>query len=141
MQGVDLQTSFGITVVAGAVDSLSIVPQSATVAQGASLSFTVEGSDEFGNPVDTSGAVLTSSVATDVVTGHSVAFPHASPHTITATFGASSTTSSVTINVIPAAVRLANSGQDLNVAVAAATLLGLAGLVLLALRRRRHARA
>jgi len=124
---------------------LTVVGGATSVAQGGSLTFQVTGEDALGDPIpiDPSDIILTSSVPTDQIAGLVVTFPHASPHTITATFGASSTTSAVTINVIPAAVRLANSGLDLGVGEGiAATLLGIGGgFLLVALRRRRHPRA
>jgi hypothetical protein len=100
----------------------------------------VTGEDALGDPIaiDPADIILTSSVSTDQIAGLVVTFPNASPHTITATFGASSTTSAVTVNVIPTLVRLANGGVDMSIAMGtAATLLGLGGLLLIALRRRR----
>lgn len=118
------------------------------VAQGGALTFEVTGEDAGGNPVavDPADITLTSSVPTDVVSGLSVTFPHASPHTITARFGVAGPTDSVTVNVLPAATgggALGNTGRDLSGEVAGAVaLLGLGGaLVLVSSKRRRSARA
>lgn len=143
VQGVDLTTTFDIEVVAGAATALTVTPSAATVPQGGSLTFVVTGEDAYGNPTTTSGVVLTSSVATDVVNGLTVSFPHASPHTITATLGAA--IGSVTVQVQPAAVvtppALGSTGVDsagmLTLGAGALALLA-AGVVLLVVRRRRH---
>lgn len=100
VQGILLETSFTIEVVAGRVTTLTLTPATATVMQGGSLTFTVEGEDAFGNPADTSGATLSSSVASDEVTGRTVKFVHASPHTITAALGEA--TAQARIEVTPA---------------------------------------
>ncbi|MCS5497753.1 hypothetical protein NY547_10945 [Cnuibacter physcomitrellae] len=143
-------TTASVEVVAGPLATLTITPSSSSVDQGGTLDFTVSGTDAAGNPVDTSDAVLTSSVATDVVSGLSVTFPHASPHTITATIGAVST--SVTIQVVSAPAPtpgpspapatapagLANTGADGGAAALAggtAVALLLLGGVLLLIRR------
>lgn len=110
-----------------------------SVDQGGSLTFVATGTDAYGNTFDvTSQMVLTSDVATDVVAGATVTFPHASPHVITATLG--SVTGSVTVAVIPAAaVILAVTGAILSVAVPVYALLAvIAGLVLLFGARRRR---
>jgi hypothetical protein len=136
-------SSVAMSTVPPASIELTVVGGATSVAQGGSLTFEVTGEDALGDPIaiDPADIILTSSVPTDQIAGLVVTFPNASPHTITATFGVSSTTSAVTINVIPTLVRLANGGQDLSVALgAAATLLVLGGL-LVAPRRRRRARA
>lgn len=122
-----ITTAADVEVAAGPLDSLTIIPSATRVDQGGTLSFTVTGEDAAGNPVDTSGVALTSSVATDVVTGLSVKFPHASPHTITATLG--DVSQSVTIEVTPAAspAGLSSTGVDGGTSV----LLGAGALVLL----------
>src|SRR5690606_16449264 len=55
--------------------------------QGETITLTAMATDRFGNDLgDVSGDVtFTSSVATDVISGNRITFPHASPHTITAT--------------------------------------------------------
>lgn len=129
-----------VTVEAGPLASLTITPSSTTVDQGGELSFTVTGEDAAGNPVSADDVVLTSSVATDVVDGLSVTFPHASPHTITASLDG--VTASVTIQVTPRAVpaqtpaALPSTGIDGTVAGGAALALLVAGGILLLARRR-----
>jgi hypothetical protein len=78
------------------------------------------------------------------VSGLVVTFPHASPHTITARFGASGPTAAVTVDVIPTAVsgggELGNTGRDLSPVVGgAAALLGLGALALVGSARMRRA--
>ncbi|WP_378143897.1 beta strand repeat-containing protein [Cnuibacter sp. UC19_7] len=147
-----------ITVTAGPAATLAITPSATSVDQGGTLTFAVTGADAAGNPVDTGTAVLTSSVDTDVIAGTAVTFPHASPHTITATLGG--LTATVTIEVIPAvapspaptapsspaasAAGLADTGLDsgtVGAAGAAALALLLAGAALLLPRRTRIGRA
>ncbi|WP_156163657.1 beta strand repeat-containing protein [Demequina subtropica] len=91
-----------VTVYAVTDVELTLTPSATSVDQGGSLAFTVTGTDHLGRTVDTSSAVLSSSVGTDVVDGLSVTFPHASEHTITATLAGA--TASVTVTVVPAAV-------------------------------------
>ena len=93
-----LTTTFTVQVNPAALHRLEVTPTAASVRQGGSLSFAVTGADAFGNPVDASSAVLSSSVASDQISGLTVTFPHASPHVITASIGA--VTGSVTIEVI-----------------------------------------
>ncbi|MDR6905892.1 hypothetical protein J2X63_001578 [Agromyces sp. 3263] len=126
--------------------TLSLVASSDRVSQGGSLSFEVTGLDHEGDPVDTSAVVLSSSVATDVVDGLTVTFPHASPHVITATLG--DATAAVTVEVIPAAAQpasLSSTGVDPAPALSAAALLLFTGaalmLGLMLGRRRRMPRA
>ena len=86
--------------------------------------------------------MLSSDVSTDIVDGHSVTFPTASPHTITATLGAATT--SIVIQVTPSpskagAAVLPQTGGDasaLPFVVGGAVALLLAGAVLLSARRR-----
>jgi LPXTG-motif cell wall-anchored protein len=100
----------------------------------------VTGTTHDGRPVDTSGVVLTSSVATDAVDGLTVTFPTASPHVITATLGDVST--SVTVHVTPTPAPkpgpagLSTTGTDLLPPLAAGLLLLLAGAGLVWRRRR-----
>lgn len=137
--GQPVSTEFDVTVGAAPASTLTLIPSATSVKQGGSLTFTVTGEDEFGNEADTSAAVLTSSVATDIVTGLSISFPHASPHVITATLGEAST--AVTIEVIPtpAAAGMANTGSPfgalaLPLALLAALMLSV-GLLVIGLRR------
>ncbi|WP_313405526.1 InlB B-repeat-containing protein [Aeromicrobium sp.] len=71
-----------------------------TARQGESIELTVTGTDRFGNDLgDVTGDVtFTSSVSSDVVDGNRVTFPHASPHTITATH-ATGTTATLMVRV------------------------------------------
>lgn len=97
-------TQFELVVIPDVVAELELDAPDLTVDQGDSLTFTVSGTDRFGNPVllDPTEVVLSSSVATDVIDGLTVRFPTPSPHVITATVGDVST--SVTVTVTPAAV-------------------------------------
>ena len=126
--GQPISTEFDVTVSAAAAATLEITPTATSVPQGGSVTFTVVGEDAFGNPADTSGAVLTSSVASDVVDGRTVSFPTASPHTITATLGEAS--ASVTIDVIPAPVAAGIQSTGSTVGALALPLAGLAALLL-----------
>ena len=127
-----------ITVLAGPVDDVSLVLSSLTVAQGGTLTFEVWSVDAYGNKIAnvTGSVVVTSDVSTDVVSGATVAFPHASPHVLTATFGAFS--ASVTVQVL---ATLAVTGVDasLPLLIAIAALVFGGGLLLW--RRSRAARA
>lgn len=102
VEGVELSETFTIEVVAGSPATLTLNPATATVDQGDTLTFTATAADEFGNPVDTSSVVLTSSVASDVVSGLSVTFPTASTHVITATLGEATTTAEIEVTPAPA---------------------------------------
>lgn len=118
---------------------LQLSASAPSVAQGGYLDFTVVGTDQFGNSVDTGAAVLTSSVASDVVDGRRVTFPTASPHTITATLDGASV--SLTVEVVPQAVdvakaELAETGVEIGATGAAALAIVLLGGALV-LRRRR----
>ena len=140
LYGQPISTEFDVTVEAAAAATLVLTPSAGSVAQGGTLTFTVTGEDAFGNPADTDAAVLTSSVATDVLTGRTVTFPHASPHTITATLGQA--TASVVIDVIPApaAGGLTTTGSDvgalaLPIGVLAVLALALGTVMMIARRR------
>lgn len=91
-----------VTLYAATDVALVLTADDDTVAEGGSLTFSVTGTTHDGLPVDTSGVVLTSSVASDLVDGLTVTFPTASPHVITATLRDVST--SVTVEVTPAKV-------------------------------------
>ncbi len=132
-----LTTTFTVDVVAADLAQLEITPSATSVPQGGSLTFAVAGKDAFGNPVDTSGVTLSSSVASDQISGLTVSFPHASPHVITARIG--SVTASVSIEVIAnsvpnvkltdSATGLSNTGQ----ADGVVTMMAAAALALMAL--------
>ncbi|MCS4275367.1 hypothetical protein M2390_000528 [Mycetocola sp. BIGb0189] len=72
--------------------------------QGDTITITALGIDEYGNQIAdfSDRVVLTSNVASDVIVGNTVRFPHASPHIITATFEGVS--SSILVEVTPVAV-------------------------------------
>ncbi|WP_337026696.1 LPXTG cell wall anchor domain-containing protein [Microbacterium sp. LB16] len=142
VEGVTLSTSLVVTVQAGAPAALTLTPPSTTVDQGGTLRFTLTGTDAAGNTVDTSAAVLTSDVRTDVVDGHSVTFPTASPHTITATLGAATTSIVIQVTPRPAATGAAvlpqtgGGASAVPFVVAGGVVLLLAGVALLIARRR-----
>jgi hypothetical protein len=133
----------------GILAALQLVPSATSVDQGGSVTFVVTGTDRYGDPVDTAGVTLTSSVATDVIDGLTVTFPHASPHVITATLSGVSASTTIDVVAAPAAppappapaapAALAASGPG------AVEPLTLAGLLLMCLgtalltRRRRFA--
>lgn len=123
-----------LTVVAAAPASLDLRAPATSVRQGGSLTFIVTAEDAYGNPASTAGVVITSDVATDVVSGLTVSFPHASPHRITATTGQLS--ASVVVQVLPAA-GLGLTGSDPAAAVLAAVALLAAGGGILLLRSSR----
>lgn len=142
-----------ITVTAGPVVEIDIAAGETTVDEGGSLDFVVTGADEFGNAVvlTEDEAVLSSDVESDVVDGHTVSFPTASPHVITATDLETGVTASVTVEVIAAPVVetaddngpedvLADTGMRpehaAQAAAASALLLLGTGLVTAAARRR-----
>ncbi|MFT4284510.1 MAG: Ig domain-containing protein [Protaetiibacter sp.] len=130
-----------ISVDHGAVAALTVTPGATPVAQGGHLDFVVVAEDAFGNSFDVTGEyTLSSSVASDVVSGSRVSFPHASPHTITAIHTATGVTGSVTVQVRPAALAATGADGDANLsttlAAALAVLLG-AGLLVLGRRSRR----
>ena len=127
-----------VTVAADVVDDVSLELSATTVKQGDSLTFEAWTVDQFGNHITnvSSTVVVTSDQPTDVVTGTTVRFPHASPHVITATLGAFS--ASVLVQVSPAA--LAATGVNLMIPLLLALALLLIGAALLlwrALRARR----
>lgn len=97
----DAAVTHTIEVTAAAVASLSITPSAHEIYEGSSITFTVDGADEYGNTVHVTDATLSSDVATDEINGLTVTFPHASEHTITATT-VSGVTASATVQVIPA---------------------------------------
>ena len=90
--------------VADAVRSLQVTASALSVDQGGSVTLTATGFDADGESLGdvTSAVTFSSSVATDVIEGATVRFPHASPHVITGTLR--DVSASVTIEVVPAAV-------------------------------------
>jgi LPXTG-motif cell wall-anchored protein len=143
VSGALLETEFDIEVLAAAAAVLELVPSATSVEQGGSLTFTVTGEDAYGNSAETSAAVLSSSVATDVIDGRTVTFPHASPHTITATLGEVTASVLIEVKVKPGGGGLVSTGADDGTAAmmgAGALALVIAGAALL-LARRRSSRA
>lgn len=94
-----ISTTVQVTVLPAAPAVLDLSADAVTVARGGSITITVTGTDAFGNSVGdlTDRVAFSSDQPTDVITGNTVTFPHASPHVITATLGA--LTSSITIEV------------------------------------------
>ncbi|MCS5720342.1 CocE/NonD family hydrolase [Herbiconiux sp. CPCC 205763] len=90
--------------VADAIRSLELEVSTTSVQQGGSVVVTATGFDADGGALGdvTEAVTFTSSVATDVIDGNTITFPHASPHVITATVR--DVTASVTVEVIPAPV-------------------------------------
>ena len=147
VQGIALTASFTIDVVAGPVAVMALTPATATVAQGGSLTFTITGEDASGNPADTSGATLSSSVASDEIAGRTVKFVHASPHTITATLGGVTAQARVEVTPTPtlapkpnSASALPSTGGDFGwgQGIVAALLLAVGASVLTVSARRRN---
>jgi hypothetical protein len=103
-----------VTVTPGEDAVILLTLDATTVGQGGQVTAAVTGDDAYGNDLGdlTDQVVLSSSHATDVISGRSIRFPHASVHTITATLAttAGPATSSVQITVVPAAI--AETGVD-----------------------------
>ncbi|MFH7322701.1 LPXTG cell wall anchor domain-containing protein [Aeromicrobium sp. JJY06] len=87
----------------GAVDSMTLT-RTGDATEGGTITVTATGADASGNDLGdvTEDVTFTSSVATDVIEGNEITFPHASPHTITATH-ANGTTATLVVEVEPAA--------------------------------------
>lgn len=118
--------------VAGAVLTLS----SLSVAQGGSINYTVEARDAYGNTWP-AGSIVTSSVSTDVITGTTITFPHASPHVITANIPGFS--ASATVEVTPYGLAVTGFIYDTALPIYAVGT-GLAGILLLLIAARRRER-
>lgn len=86
------------------VAELELAASVATVDEGGSVTFEVEAFNAGGErlAVGVDEVTLSSDVATDVIDGHTVTFPTASAHTITATHEATGTTAQVVIEVVAA---------------------------------------
>jgi LPXTG-motif cell wall-anchored protein len=118
------ETEFTLVVTPGATAALEVSVSATQVPQGGSLTFQVQGIDDFDNSTGdlTDDAVVTSDVLTDTVVGNTVTFPHASPHTLTVSYGQLS--AHVVIEVVPQAVGggadLAATGVDEGVALGGA---------------------
>jgi LPXTG-motif cell wall-anchored protein len=145
-QGGSSSRALGIRVAHGAPVSLSLaLPSGTTVQQGGSVTLDVRGTDALGQTFDAGDLVtLTSDAPTDVVSGTTVTFPHASPHVITATLtGNPLVFTTLLIEVRPLATTAAvdplaaTGAPDASGALTTAVLALLGGAVLLVLRRRR----
>lgn len=151
-EGKEIVDVEGLRIVAPApVASLTITPSATTVPVGGSVDLVIDAKDASGEPVDASGATITSSVPTDVIDGLTVTFPSASPHVLTATLDGVS--ASVTIEVTAAATpagssgagassggaRLAETGFDSAPLTAALALLLVGGVAIAVAARRRAA--
>ena len=119
--------------------AITITSSALSVKRDGSVVIAVTGTDANGVSLGdlSSLATVTSSVATDVVVGTTVTFPHASPHVLTVTVG--SATAAVLIEVIPPGARLAATGFDAWPTVGAALAALLLGAVMY-LRGRRRSR-
>jgi len=95
--------TFTASIVPGDTEVLVLTPSSTEVHQGDTVEFTLAGYDGYGNLVGdvTVDTELSSSVASDVIDGNRITFPHASPHVITGE-AYESATGSLQIEVIPA---------------------------------------
>jgi uncharacterized repeat protein (TIGR02543 family) len=130
-----------ITLLPGDAQTVQLQPDRTTVDQGGTVTITVTGVDQGGNSVDaTADTAFSSDVPTDVVDGNTVTFPHASPHTITATYTPTGMSASILITVIPApSGPLAFTGTDTAQPIlwTGAAILMAGALALLLARRRR----
>lgn len=130
----------GVVVVGNEADpaSLTINASSTTADQHGMITITVTGVDRFGNPLTglEDNVAISSSVATDVINGNQISFPHASPHVITVTLGTAS--ASVLIEVRPAvsAAALGAAGTDSIGMLVGAALVLLFGILAVVFRRR-----
>ena len=95
--------STSVTVVEGPLSEISLAPSATSAVAGTSVSFTTTGADAGGDSLgDVSGATtLTSNVGSDVLTGQSFRFTSVGDHTITATNGALTTTTVITVTAAP----------------------------------------
>jgi len=103
-----------ITLLPGDAQTMQLQPDITTVDQGGTVTITATGVDQGGNSMDpTADIAFTSDVPTDVIHGNTITFPHASPHTITATYLPTGMRISILITVNPAAGGLiAVTGTD-----------------------------
>lgn len=116
-------------------DTMTITASSTTVDQFGTVTITISGLDEWGNPISgiESFATITSSVPTDIITGNSISFPHASPHVITATLNGTSATLLIEVR----AAALSRGGDESASLMPLALLMLVLGAALVANRRRR----
>ncbi|QEO09469.1 putative Ig domain-containing protein [Protaetiibacter larvae] len=137
--GADASLELTISLAPGEPTSLALRAATGTVNQGDTVTFTATGTDAAGNSfvIPSGDLTLSSSVASDIIRGTAVSFPHASPHLITATHTPSGVSATLLVEVTPAA--LARTGVDadtISVLAALALLVLLAGAGLLTARRR-----
>ncbi|MBO9577554.1 MAG: hypothetical protein J7480_02130 [Microbacteriaceae bacterium] len=121
------------------IASISIVNAPTTAKLGDTVTISVQAALDGGGTEDVSGFVeLSSSVPEDVLSGNTVTFTHASPHTITAALGGF--TAAVTIEVSAAPVLAATGEADATAWIAGAGAFCLLGLLLVVVAGRRAAR-
>lgn len=134
---------FTLVVTPGVTTALEVSVSATQVPQGGSLTFEVQGIDAFDNSTGdlTDDVVVTSDVLTDMVVGNTVTFPHASPHTLTVSYG--QLTAQLVIEVVPQAAGdgagLAATGAG-GVALATALGVGLLAIGLASVMHRRSRR-
>jgi YVTN family beta-propeller protein len=127
-----------LTVTHGAASAVRVTPSDATPNQGDTITVAVEAEDAHGNTWDATGAaVITSDVASDVIVGDQVTFPHASPHRLTATVGAASGTALVQVAAAPGILGLTGGTAPLGLGLSALAALLLGGALVVARRRLR----
>jgi len=145
LTGTDLLGDSRLWQLSAVADDVLHVTGPTAATQGDRVTLTAIARDNSGNPIDvTSLATFTSSVATDVISGNVVAFPHASPHTITASYaplagGPAVAAGSIMIEV--AAVLPPTGVEDPRPWLGAAAALLLAGATLVLTRSRLSRRA
>lgn len=116
---------YTLSVQPAATTRLTLTPSTTTPTQGDTIEIDVVGYDAYDNSVGnlTATSVLTSDVASDIIVGNRITFPHASPHTITAVAGGLS--QSLVIQVKPLPAGLAVTGSVLTGWIAAVAVLAL----------------
>ncbi|MCD9154283.1 hypothetical protein [Aeromicrobium duanguangcaii] len=101
--GRDYTATLEVTVTAGPVASMDL-DFAGQAKQGETITMSVSSTDARGFDTGdvTDDVTFTSSVASDVIDGNRITFPHASPHIVTATH-ANGTTATLRVEVTPAA--------------------------------------
>jgi hypothetical protein len=110
------------TVQAGALDSVTVSPGSVTVTVGGSQSFTANGQDAYGNPIDVSNASWTTTAPGTVspTNGSSTVFTAGSTAgggSVTATVGSLSNSAAVTVTGLTAPFNLTASPQGRHISL------------------------
>ncbi|GAA4418479.1 hypothetical protein GCM10023169_08100 [Georgenia halophila] len=142
----EVTTTATVDVTAAPLAAIELrAPEGLNVDQGGSLTFTVDGTDTYGNPVEIGDEAveLASDHPDDSIDGLTVTFPEASPHRITATVDTptDTLTDTVTVEVTPASVpQLPETGADTLTTLATAALALLLGTALTLTAARRTAR-